>query len=306
MQELIVISGKGGTGKTSITAALAALAQPVVLADCDVDAPDLHILTSPQVQQTHPFSGGKKARIVNDACCGCGRCAAVCRFDAIGQAQGNQVVAVTYAVDPIACEGCGACVAACPADAIRFEAVENGQWLVSDTRYGPMIHARLHPGEENSGKLVSTVRRKARTIATAMGLDLILADGSPGVGCPVIASLTNAGFVLIVAEPTPSGEHDALRVIQLARQMHVPTALCVNRWDISPSWTERLESEATDHGVSVVGRVRDDVMVVEAQMHGRNIIEYAPVPVAHDIRAVWQRLATLLGHTPGRSPACQS
>lgn len=304
MRELLVISGKGGTGKTSIAAALATLAQPVVLADCDVDAPDLHILTSPEIQVSHPFSGGRKARIVTEACCGCGRCVETCRFSAISEGPGNDVVGMTYAVDAVACEGCGACVQVCPAHAIRFDPVENGHWYVSRTRFGPMVHARMHPGEENSGKLVSTVRREARQAAAASDIDLIIVDGSPGVGCPVIASLTNADLALVVAEPTASGAHDAMRVIELARKMHIPTALCVNRWDVSPSWTERLESDATDLGVTVAGRIGDDAQVVAAQMHNRSIVESADIPAAQDVRRLWQHLKRWIAQPTTKESVC--
>lgn len=306
MRELVVISGKGGTGKTSIVAALAALARPVVLADCDVDAPDLHILASPDIQNAHPFSGGRKARIVTEACCGCGRCAETCRFGAVREAPGNDVVAMTHTVDAMACKGCGACVQVCPAHAIRFERVENGRWYVSQTRFGPMVHARMHPGEENSGKLVSMVRREARQAAAASGINLIIVDGSPGVGCPVIASLAHADLALIAAEPTPSGVHDALRVIELAQTMHVPTALCVNRWDISPSWTERLESDAADLGVTVAGRVRDDAQVVAAQMRNCSIVESADIPAAHDVRRLWVRLRQWIARAPVGESVCRS
>jgi len=306
MRELVVISGKGGTGKTSIVAALAALDQPVVLADCDVDAPDLHILATPEIEHTHSFSGGRKARIVTGECCGCGRCVETCRFGAIRKAAGNDVVAMTYAVDPMACEGCGACVAVCPAEAIEFEPVENGRWFVSQTRYGPMVHARMHPGEENSGKLVSTVRQEARQVAVTAGIDLILVDGSPGAGCPVIASLTGADLALVVAEPTPSGAHDALRVIGLAGQMKVPVALCINRWDLSPTRTRKLEAEAIMYGVTVAGRVRDDPQVVNAQMHNRSIMEHADGPAAQDIHRLWQRLGQWIAQADVEDSLCRS
>jgi MinD superfamily P-loop ATPase len=230
----------------------------------------------------------------------------VCRFDAIREAPGNELVHMTCAVDAARCEGCGACVSQCPADAIRFEPVENGAWFISETRFGPMVQARLHPGEDNSGKLVSLVRRQARRIATDAGHELILVDGSPGVGCPVIASLSHAGLALVVAEPTPSGEHDALRVMMLAQQMRIPTVLCVNRWDISPRWTQRLEAEAKTHGVRIVGRVRDDARVVAAQMHNQSIIEHEDADAAQDIRRLWDCLKDVMCEPHPKEATCPS
>lgn len=292
--ELVIISGKGGTGKTSITAALAAQARPAVLADCDVDAPDLHLLTQPRIHQQHEFSGGRKAQIDGERCLGCGACADICRFGAIGESPSSNGAAVNYVVDPLSCEGCGACVSACPADAVRFEPVINGAWFVSDTRFGPMVHARLRPGEENSGKLVTVVRREARRLAERDGSPLVLVDGSPGVGCPVIASLTNADLALVVAEPTLSGLHDAGRVLELADQLHVDAALCVNRWDLSPRLADRLESEAQAHEVSPVGRVREDLAMVDAQIRARAVTELTDYGAAADLRAVWDRLRELI------------
>lgn len=293
MRQIVVISGKGGTGKTSITASLAALAKPVVLADCDVDGPDLDLLADPVIKQRHPFRGGKKARIETEQCCACGRCAATCRFHAIQTAPGNDVVEMTYAVDPFACEGCGACTLVCPAQAIRFEPVTNGEWYLSQTRFGPMVHARLRPGEENSGKLVSEVRKQARQQARDHQLANVLIDGSPGVGCPVIASLTGADQALIVAEPTPSGRHDALRVMELAERMNVPAALCVNRWDLNPALADSLEAEAENCGVPSVGRVREDPAIVEAQMHNVAIVEFNCNGATKDIKEIWRRLDSL-------------
>ncbi len=299
MVELVVISGKGGTGKTSITAALAYLAAPVVLADCDVDAPDLHLLADPVIEQCHAFSGGKRARVEADDCCGCGQCVDVCRFDAIHAASGNAVVGMTCHVDPLACEGCGACVSACPAGAMRFEPVTRGERYRSRTRFGPMVHARLHPGEENSGKLASEVRRAAREVAAERGLPLILVDGSPGIGCPVIASLIRADHALIVAEPTPSGQHDALRVMELVSKLSVPASLCVNRFELNGPLAEELEAEARSRGVPPVGRIGEDRAFVDAQMHGRSLIEFAETPAARDLRHLWSTLSIRCGLIQG-------
>ncbi|MFW6032138.1 MAG: ATP-binding protein [Phycisphaeraceae bacterium] len=291
MRELVIISGNGGTGKTSITAAFASLAPSAVLADCDVDAPDLHLLASPEVEQEHPFRGGRKARIEPGRCTGGGRCVGVCRFEAIRVAEAEDVAPGVCEVDPIACEGCSACVRVCPARAIRFEPVTSGAWFVSRTRLGPMAHARLEPGEDNSGKLVGVIRREARELARRTGRDLVLCDGSPGVGCPVIASLTGADRALVVAEPTRSGRHDALRVIELARQLGVPAALCVNRWDLSPEQTRQLERQAAAAGAELVGRVREDPAFVQAQLHQQTLVEFASAdsPSRRDVRQLWQR-----------------
>ncbi len=305
MRELVVVSGKGGTGKTSVAASLAALAQPVVLADCDVDAPDLHLLAAPKIRRRHTFIGGRRARIVAEECSGCGACADVCRFGAIHGVGGRSEEAAVPFVDPIACEGCGACVAPCPTGAMRFEHTINGEWFVSDTRFGPMVHARLQPGEENTGKLVSVVRRGARRVAANAGLERIISDGSPGIGCPVIASLTNAELALIVAEPTPAGAHDALRVLRLARGMSIPVALCVNRWDINPAGAEALEDRARALGAGVVNRVREDAAVVEAQMQGLAIVEHTDLPITGDLTRLWQTLAGGATTATARATAVQ-
>ena len=224
-----MISGKGGTGKTSVVAAFAALAGGAVLADCDVDAADLHLVLRPELGTEHEFSGRRQAIIDPDACTACGRCAEVCRFAAVlGAADGG------YSVDPIACEGCELCRRVCPADAIHMEPVVNGAWMVSETRFGPLVHARLGVAEDNSGKLVTLVRNEARSVAEERGLPLVIVDGSPGIGCPVIASLAGADLVLAVTEPTVSGRHDLDRVLQVVRQFRLPFAVCVNKADLNP------------------------------------------------------------------------
>ncbi len=288
VKELVVISGKGGTGKTSIVASFAALAQSAVLADCDVDAADLHLVVDPQILRREPFTGGKRARILPDQCAACGRCKEVCRFDAILlDGPGNDVVAKTFRIDPLACEGCGVCASLCPMRAIQFGPVVNGEWFISETRFGPMVHAKLGVAAENSGKLVSIVRTNAKRIAEERGLALAIIDGSPGIGCPVIASITGAHLVLVVTEPTLSGLHDLERVIALTRYFGIPTLVCVNKWDLNPQICGQIEDWTQEKGLALAGGVRYDPAVTKAQIHGKTVVEYQQDGCATDIRAVW-------------------
>ncbi len=296
MKELVVISGKGGTGKTSFVASFAALAEKVALADCDVDASDLHLVLDPAILCRENFSGGKRAKIRNELCTACGKCAQVCRFNAVHSDRGNNgKEKKTFRVDPIACEGCGVCAWFCPAKAIDFAPVVNGEWYVSNTRFGPMVHAKLGVAEENSGKLVSMVRALARERAEKLGIDLVLIDGSPGIGCPVIASITGADLVLIVTEPTLSGLHDLERVAGVVKKFGIPALACVNRWDINPEITVKIERRSIKLGLTVVGRVRYDRAVTEAQIHRQAVVEFQSAGgCARDIKAVWKRVGVLL------------
>ncbi len=287
MKELVIISGKGGTGKTSVTASFAVLAEKAVLADCDVDAADLHLVLKPDVRERHDFRSGHEAVIREADCTGCGVCLDLCRFDAVRRHDteaGSRCV-----IDPVACEGCGLCVRFCPDQAIDFPERLCGEWMVSDTRCGPMVHARLGVAAENSGKLVATVRQEARRIAEAQGRKLVIVDGPPGIGCPVIASLSGAAQVLVVTEPTVSGEHDLARVLKLAAHFGIPAAICVNKWDLNPEMTERIEKQARTLGATVAGRIRYDRAVTQAQIRERAVVE-TDAPCAEDIRALWERL----------------
>jgi len=289
VKEIVVISGKGGTGKTSITAAFAALAENAVLADCDVDAADLHLILKPDVCETHDFSGGKVARVRADVCIGCGRCAEVCRFDAVRLADAStEVLAQTYAVDPVLCEGCSVCAHFCPVQAIDFADAINGQWFLSETRFGPLVHARLGIAEENSGKLVSLIRKEAKRIAEERDEAYIIVDGSPGIGCPVIASITGADLVVVVTEPTLSGEHDLARVLDLAAHFGIPALVCVNKWDINPEVTRRIEATVIERGVNLAGRITYDPVVTQAQVAGQSIPEYDRGSVRDQLARLWQ------------------
>lgn len=288
MEELVVISGKGGTGKTSLAASFAVLAGGAVLADCDVDASDLHLVLAPRVLGRHDFRSGHEAVIRAADCTGCGECQTHCRFGAVRRSEDGGAGA-TYAIDGLSCEGCGVCVRFCPVQAIDFPERLCGEWMISETRCGPMVHARLGAGGENSGKLVSVVRREARRLAEEQGRGLVLIDGPPGIGCPVIASLTGATRVLAVTEPTLSGEHDLERVLRLTRHFGIPTLVCVNKWDIHEAAAERIERMARQAGADCAGRIRYDPAFTTAQVFARAVVE-TEAPVAEDVRRVWRAL----------------
>jgi MinD superfamily P-loop ATPase len=289
MKEIVIISGKGGTGKTSIAASFAALASgKAVVADCDVDAADLHLILKPAIRERAQFRSGHKATINPEKCTGCGKCADLCRFDALKVATTwDRFPGVRYTVDPVACEGCGVCVRFCPVQAIDFPEAVCGEWFVSDTRFGPLVHARLGIAAENSGKLVTLVRRQAKNLAQEHGCDYLLIDGSPGIGCPVIASLTAADCALIVTEPTVSGDHDLRRIAGLTKKLGIPTFACVNKFDINPEATEMIRRFADSAGLRFAGTVRYDTAVTHAQRNEKTVIEYTDTGIADDLKAIW-------------------
>src|SRR3989339_1381705 len=283
MKELVVISGKGGTGKTSILAAFAALATGKVLCDADVDAADLHLIMNPQVREHHDFESGHTAIINQDKCTQCGLCRDLCRWNAISE---------NFVVDPVACEGCGVCHYFCPEKAIDFPLSTCGEWFISDTRFGPMAHARLGIAEENSGKLVTLIRQQGKKLAEEKKLDLLLTDGPPGIGCPVIASLGGATAVLIVAEPTVSGRHDMERVAELAAFFKVPGMLCVNKFDLNPEQGRAIEDFAREKQILVLGRIPFDPVFTKAMVQGKTIFEYdVRSDGAVAVRGIWENMA---------------
>ncbi|MFT5699484.1 MAG: MinD superfamily P-loop ATPase [Desulforhopalus sp.] len=282
IRELVIVSGKGGTGKTSVTASFAALAENSILCDADVDAADLHLLMAPVVRERNAFMGGSIAAIRENDCVECGRCLELCKFDAISE---------DFVVDPLGCEGCGVCVDLCPELAIDFTVQQCGEWFKSDTRFGPMVHARLGIAEENSGKLVSLVRQETKKLAEARDCEIILTDGPPGIGCPVIAAIGGATALLIVVEPTVSGLHDMQRVVKLAAHFKVPGLVCVNKFDLNPDMTKEIEKFATERNMQLVGRIPFDQVFTEAMIQGKSVLEHAPESAAgRALLDVWRKI----------------
>ena len=300
MKQLVILSGKGGTGKTSLAAAFAHLASEgdssvqAVMADADVDAANLELVLRPQRQETHDFIGGAVAVIDPVSCNHCGICTQVCRFDAIVQADGTD-----YSVDPIACDGCAACVFQCPDLAIRMEAQLVGQWYRSESRYGPLFHADLRPAQENSGKLVTLVKQNARLWAMDNHYPLVIVDGPPGIGCPVISAAAGADLALIVTEPTAAGIHDMERILQTTTHFRLPALVCINKADIYPEGCEQIEAYCYEHKIEVVGKIPFDVTVTQAMLNGEPVTTFHPqAPASQEMVAVWRNVARSLSIQP--------
>ena len=280
MKQIAVISGKGGTGKTTITASMAVLSPRKVLVDCDVDAPDLHLLLKPEIQNEETFVGGREAVIDMTLCTECGQCEEACRFGAINELR----------VDPIACEGCGLCVEVCPEKCIRLRENQSGKWFISKTDYGPMIHARLGIAQENSGKLVNIIRKNALEIAKAEKYDYVLIDGPPGIGCPVISSITGVDLVLVVTEPTFSGQHDLERTARLADHFKIPLMVCINKCNLHPENTENMKIWCEKKGIELAGEIPYDDVVIEALVKTRTVVQYSDCELSGKIRGIWERV----------------
>lgn len=284
IKQLAIVSGKGGTGKTTIAAAFASLAKNKVMVDCDVDAADLYLLLRPKVLKQEKYFGGRSPRVDLDKCTQCGLCTELCRFHAIE----NGVV------DYVSCEGCGFCSHICPEDAITMEEAFSGDWFVSDTPYGPFVHARLGIGEENSGKLVTVVRKKATEITKEKGLDLILIDGPPGIGCPVTASMTGVDLVLAVTEPTLSGIHDLERILKLAEHFKIPSAVCINKFDINLENTDRIAAYCEKNGSKIIGKIPYEPKVVEALVNRKTVMEYPCNEIQGIVHRMWEEVETMI------------
>ncbi len=281
MKQIVVISGKGGTGKTVLTASLAALADKKIMADCDVDAADLHLLLQPDIQQRQEFKSGFTAKINQDKCVQCGKCGEICRFNAIAE---------NFVIDPVSCEGCGFCHFACPSQAITMEENLSGEWFTSNTRFGPMVHAKLGIAEENSGKLVSLVRKKAKELAEKENSQWVIIDGSPGIGCPVIASLSGVDCAVVVTEPTLSGMHDALRVMEVAKHFKILTKVIINKYDLNTEMSEKIVEACKDFDVEVIGKIGFDKSIVKAMVQGKTIVEAADENIKKRVTEIWEKL----------------
>jgi MinD superfamily P-loop ATPase len=284
MKEVVVLSGKGGTGKTTLVGSLAALAKNKALADCDVDAADLHLLLSPSIKKKNEFWSGQVAHIDWNKCTQCGLCQDICRFRAIQD----------FKVDTFSCEGCRFCSLVCPDQAITMKERMSGYWFVSDTRFGPLVHARLGIAQENSGKLVATVRQQAKRIAEKEGKDLIISDGPPGIGCPVISSLSGASLTLLVTEPTLSGMHDLDRILDLCRHFGIRAMVCINKYDLNEENARQIESQCLRRGVEIAGKIPFDNIVTESIVLGIPVVEHSSGRVAQEIENVWRTLSAVL------------
>jgi MinD superfamily P-loop ATPase len=285
MRQLTVISGKGGTGKTTLVGSFAALAENKVIADCDVDAPDLHLLLHPEIIKKEEFKGLKVAVMDKTLCTECGTCEETCRFNAIALTEESG-----YAVNPARCEGCGACVFTCPQEAVTLKERVSGYSFISKTKYGTMAHAQLNIAEEASGKLVTVVRNNAQQVAEKEGCELILIDGAPGIGCPVIASLTGVDLALIVTEPTMSGLHDLERILDVTRHFGIGSVVCINKYDINEENSRRITEFCRQRGVEMVGCIPYDPVVTEAMVAGKPVVEFSEGKVSEAIKDVWESI----------------
>jgi len=289
MPEILIISGKGGTGKTSVTAAFCHLAERAVICDLDVDAPDLHLLLQPEKVKSEAFISGNEAFVLTEKCSHCGTCIETCKYKAISET-GPFVV-----VNPYKCEGCKVCVHCCPEGAISFPEKHCGDWYISETRFGPMAHAQLFPSEENSGRLVALLKKEAKNLVRERGAPLILSDGPPGIGCPVISALSGASLAVIVTEPTPSGIHDLKRILELCEHFNIPAAVIINKADLNPDQARVIENHCLDTGRRVIARLPHDPAMTEAMVQGKTVTEFRDCELSENLKSAWNEIKQLAG-----------
>jgi len=283
--EIIILSGKGGTGKTSITAAFATMAKDSVIADCDVDAADLHLILQPEIYHEENYSSGTKSVINPDQCTGCGLCLDLCRFNAVELINGH------YIIDEFACEGCGLCILACPENAISSETNENNILYLSNCRFGPLFYGKVGIAEENSGKLVARIREEAKNKAREIQTDMILVDGPPGIGCPAISSVTGADMVVAVTEPTKSGWHDLQRLIEMIERFHIRIFVIINKYDLNEIISDEIEEGLKEKNIPVLGKLPYDEQVIHALISGKSITEFMKEhQLTHELREIWNKL----------------
>jgi MinD superfamily P-loop ATPase len=292
MKKILVISGKGGTGKTFLTASLSSLpGEKRVMVDCDVDAANLYLLLNPEIKKTEVFMGGNEASVKQEECIQCGVCLNICRFDAISVIKNGRNGTESFAIDPLSCEGCGACGYVCPVDAIKMEEKENGRWFVSDTRYGPFVFAKLGIAAENSGKLVTKIKEEAEKIAEAEKADYIIIDGPPGIGCPVIASISGVDLALIVTEPSLSGISDMQRVMKVTEHFQVETMVVINKYDINPENSKKIEEECLNKGIEIAGYIPFSKKVPESIVQAVPYVEFSKDGITEQIKEIWNRIS---------------
>ncbi len=280
IQEITVLSGKGGTGKTSLVGSFAVLAKDKIMVDCDVDAADLHLILNPEIEEANDFFGLNEYFINRDVCIECGKCEELCCFEAIKD----------FEIDVISCEGCGICYLACPASAIETRKKKCGEWYISETKYGPLVHAKLGIAQENSGKLVMEVRKAAKEMAQKENISLVITDGPPGIGCPVIASLSGTSLVLVVTEPTVSGIHDMERVLDLCSHFNVKVLVCINKFDLNLEKTGEIEKICRKRNVKIAGKITYDYIFTEALIKSLPVVEFSDGETSRRIKSLWENL----------------
>ena len=288
MKEITILSGKGGAGKTTVTAAFASLAQNAVFCDNDVDAADLHLIFNPEIKEINRFDSGNKAVINSENCNSCGLCSDYCRFDAIHINPSG-----FYEINLFQCEGCRLCERVCPTESITMIENKNNHWYISETRFGTLVHAKMGPGEENSGKLVTEVRRKAKEIAKSINAEYIINDGPPGIGCSAIASITGSGLILLVIEPTLSGLHDAARLAELVDTFKIPVQAVINKFDINIEITAQVEIYLSEKQIPLAGKIPFNIKIVESIVEGKTFVEFAPDDkISKEFKLIWEKISS--------------